>query len=256
MARTIERSKPPYEQVADDLRAEIAAGTLKLGDMLPSERVLAEEYGISRATATKAVASLRSQGLVESVVGVGTRVTERGRPRTKTPLDRYRSVERTRRVRVKGETSTIETGIVDPPDHVRRELRLDEQGSRVVYRSRITRDDNNNVVELSKSWFDAEWLSSCPDLIEREPIEEGTTAYVARRRGVDVGPAREVLTAVPAGNDAPLFDVDESAPILRTEVTILDHDRAPLTYEVYRYPPGHRAEYREERVRVGTADRA
>lgn len=245
MARTIQRSKPPYAQVADDLRNEILDGTLQPGVMLPSERKLAEEYGISRATATKAVASLRQQGLVESVVGVGTKVAEGSGPLTLSPSDRYRNLQRTRQVRVLGETSEFEVGVVRAPGEVRRELRL-ESDSEALYRSRVTRNDEGAVVELSTSWFDAAWLTSCPNLVVKTSIREGTTAYVAACRKVEVGTAYDVLTAVPAGKDAQRLQVDSTAPIIRTAVTVFDQMDSPLTYEVYRHPPAHRAIYEYE----------
>lgn len=259
--RTIERPPPPYAQVAENLESEIAEGTLQPGDMIPSERELAEMYGISRATATKAVATLRSKGLVESVVGVGTMVASKGDkddaetpPLMLTPRDRLRNLGRTRYVRVKGETSEIEAAAVDdPPVHVRRELRLPDDG-RAFYRSRITRDANGDVVEVSTSWFDADLLAKCPRLqATDQKIPQGTTRYVADCQGVEIGVAYDVIEAVDAGDYAPLFDTKPSQPILMTAVTVFDDNDEPLTYEVYRHPPTHRATYEYE---LGTPDDA
>jgi DNA-binding GntR family transcriptional regulator len=77
MSPQVERPRPPYQQVADHLRKQILHGRLKPGDAVPSERQLADEWGISRSTATKAAAALRMEGLVEarqgSVVCVSSR---------------------------------------------------------------------------------------------------------------------------------------------------------------------------------------
>ena len=69
---------PPWRRVADDLRRRIEAGEFPPGAPLPSLVALVDEYGVSRSTAAKAVASLRDEGLVESVRGWGTFVSERG----------------------------------------------------------------------------------------------------------------------------------------------------------------------------------
>jgi GntR family transcriptional regulator len=59
-----------YVQLANELAARITAGTL-LGRM-PSERAIAEDYGVSYGTVRRAIAVLRDRGLVVSVHGRGT----------------------------------------------------------------------------------------------------------------------------------------------------------------------------------------
>lgn len=59
-------------QVADDLRARIAAGDWEVGATLPSEPELAGQYGVSRGTVNRSVVELRREGLVEVRRGVGT----------------------------------------------------------------------------------------------------------------------------------------------------------------------------------------
>jgi GntR family transcriptional regulator len=65
-----------YLQLADDLRARIAAGEFAPGDLLPSEPRLVQDYEIGRITVRQAVAVLRAERLVEHERGVGIRVRE------------------------------------------------------------------------------------------------------------------------------------------------------------------------------------
>src|SRR5262245_41543526 len=88
---------PKYLQVANHYRDLILSGALHPGDELPSERQLAESWSISRPTATRALAALRNQGLVDSRQGSGTFV--------RTPVqfhrrarDRYRQSRATGRI--------------------------------------------------------------------------------------------------------------------------------------------------------------
>lgn len=67
-----------YMQVADHLAERIAAGKLAPGARLLAERAMAEEYGVSVASARRAVQELRDRGLVETVTGKGTYVAEPG----------------------------------------------------------------------------------------------------------------------------------------------------------------------------------
>src|SRR5688572_32743582 len=55
-----------YMQVADGLEKMIDGDVLKIGDKLPSVRVLSDEYGISMGTAFQAYYHLEGKGLVES----------------------------------------------------------------------------------------------------------------------------------------------------------------------------------------------
>lgn len=64
--------RPKYRRVADALAAEIAAGRLRAGDQVPSERAIAEEMGISRMTARQALRHLVERGVVRARAGQGT----------------------------------------------------------------------------------------------------------------------------------------------------------------------------------------
>lgn len=55
-----------YLQVADGLEKMIGEETLKIGDKLPSVRMLSEEYGISMGTAFQAYYHLEGKGLIEA----------------------------------------------------------------------------------------------------------------------------------------------------------------------------------------------
>src|SRR5215203_469627 len=55
-----------YLQVADGIEKMIADDVLRIGDKLPSVRVLSDEYGISMGTAFQAYYHLEGRGLIES----------------------------------------------------------------------------------------------------------------------------------------------------------------------------------------------
>jgi GntR family transcriptional repressor for pyruvate dehydrogenase complex len=53
------------------LRQRIISGPLRAGERLPTEKALAEEFGVSRTVVREAVAALRADGLLEARHGVG-----------------------------------------------------------------------------------------------------------------------------------------------------------------------------------------
>lgn len=65
-----------YQQVAGAVSAAITAGRYPVGTRLPSERDLAEEFGVSRPTVREAMIALEIRGLVEARHGSGIYVME------------------------------------------------------------------------------------------------------------------------------------------------------------------------------------
>lgn len=63
-----------YERVSDALSGDILSGAYEIGDRLPSERVLAEQFGVSRPTIREAMIALEVDGLVEVCTGSGVYV--------------------------------------------------------------------------------------------------------------------------------------------------------------------------------------
>ncbi|HOY60324.1 MAG TPA: GntR family transcriptional regulator [Verrucomicrobiota bacterium] len=63
--------KPPYLQIADQVKAAAASGALQAGEPLPSIRPLAEQLRLNRNTVAKAYSELEAQGVIETVAGKG-----------------------------------------------------------------------------------------------------------------------------------------------------------------------------------------
>ena len=64
------KEKPPYIAIAEKIREKILSGAYAQGK-IPSERALIRQYGVSRATATKALAKLEHEGLIVRRHGSG-----------------------------------------------------------------------------------------------------------------------------------------------------------------------------------------
>lgn len=66
--------QPRYLQLAQTLMSEIESGRYKVGELMPTEYELCEQFGASRFTVREAVKRLVDLGLVSRQAGVGTRV--------------------------------------------------------------------------------------------------------------------------------------------------------------------------------------
>ncbi len=65
-------------QLAESLRQRLDAGEWKVGQQLPTETELAQEYGVSRSTVRSSLQQLETQGLTITKHGVGTFVSPYG----------------------------------------------------------------------------------------------------------------------------------------------------------------------------------
>ena len=70
-------NQPIYEQIFEQIKAQILSGALRPGDALPSIRALAKDLKISVITTKRAYDELESAGLIDTVAGTGCFVAEK-----------------------------------------------------------------------------------------------------------------------------------------------------------------------------------
>jgi len=71
------RSKQPlYEQLVEQLRRQIVLGGMKAGAAMPSVRQLATELGINPNTIQKAYRRMEEEGMILSIPGKGSFVSD------------------------------------------------------------------------------------------------------------------------------------------------------------------------------------
>lgn len=72
-------SKPIYEQITSQIKAQIMSGTLKTGEPIPSMRALAKSLRVSVITVQRAYEDLQRDGFIETTVGRGSFVSAQNR---------------------------------------------------------------------------------------------------------------------------------------------------------------------------------
>ena len=72
--------RPPAkaQSLADALAVKIAGGSDVAGSWLPSERDLAQEYGVDRSTVRRALRILGERGIIRVASGIGAQVGRNG----------------------------------------------------------------------------------------------------------------------------------------------------------------------------------
>jgi GntR family transcriptional regulator len=164
MAVRLERDAP-YVQIIEHYRRQIAAGQLRDGDMLPSGREIAAEFGVSIATAAKVATGLQALGLVTPRPGAGTVVTA---PRP--PADRAQGgpilITLTARgpARTGTESRVLEARFTQAPPAVAAQLGAGPLDQAIRRHQAVTKD--GATAALLISWHPAALAEACPALLD------------------------------------------------------------------------------------------
>lgn len=107
-----------YKRIADELRGRIESGEFPPGAPLPSEATLCAQYQVARGTVRRALAELRSDGLVDAQPGRGRVVHDRASGDSQL-LPRYRAIANDLRAQI--ESGDLKSGDLLPSESALRE---------------------------------------------------------------------------------------------------------------------------------------
>jgi len=244
--------QPPYMQLIERYRQDIAAGRLKDGDPLPSARDLAAGYGIALATAAKVGEGLRALGLAATVPGVGSFVAVKpgalddpAVPLTRDLLDVGRQAVATRPAAAAGAADAAAVGVGPAPRRIARQLGLPAR-ARVIRRAEVTIRDGR-VQASSTRWFPAALAEAAPQLLSGEPLP-ATLPGLRPARGDDRIVAREA-----AAEEAAALGIAPGSPVLALQRWLYDAGGSVLEFTEMLARDGEHLEfgYRLARGRIG-----
>lgn len=220
--------RPLHQQIADALRAQIAAGAFHPGDDLPSEHELMQQFGVSRGTIRQARATLRADGTIGG--SQGRRLTVRGTPLTQ-PLGELvsftawaRSLGKEPHGRVVsfgvGEANELESGALSLPF-----------GADVWRLLRVRLADGEPLL-IERTSFPLRVGQLLKDIdLGRHSVYAELAA-----RGVTVSSARHLIDAAPASSeDADLLGILPGSALLRVQRRALTTDGQPVEWSDDRY---------------------
>jgi len=76
--------RPIYGQIAERVKFAVAGGVLRSGDLVPSVRELSKQLVVNPNTVARAYRDLQTEGLLESVRGMGLQVADGAAERCRT----------------------------------------------------------------------------------------------------------------------------------------------------------------------------
>jgi GntR family transcriptional regulator len=234
-------AQPKYQQIADQLRAQIRSGALAPGQRLPSEPDLAAQHEASRNTVRLAIALLTNQGLVESRQGLGTFVHEPARPftallsRVKTPPVEQHASAALPVVSAEADESemvrlVVETSQADPA--VAAKLGIRAGDSVVIRRSQYLIGDV--PWQLINSYYPTD-LAAGTDLEKAGVIEGGSIRMLADLGHPQRGFVDEIGARMPEAREFDFFQLPSGTPVVVVNRVSYAEDRPiRLTSYIYR----------------------
>jgi DNA-binding GntR family transcriptional regulator len=231
-----------YADVAAHFRTLIKSGELAPGDSLPSVTEIRDQFGVASKTVSRALALLKSEGLVTSRGSLGTVVAKS--PLVITGADRLNRMEKNGLRYAPGETSSghrvMRRSVYDP--EVCTALNL-EPGDEAVIRIRVFRQDDKPT-SVGVSFYPPRTTNAVPELSEDVRMVKQFDKLYTERTGRDVVKGQRTAHARQASQDE-LDALEIDAPphsavaVLVTAVTFHDDEEA-LGYWEDVYAPGSR----------------
>lgn len=245
---------PIYQRIADDLRAQIADGTLPPGSKLPTEADLREKYGTSaRSTVRQGLSLLVNEGLIVPQRPKGYFVRQI-RPLVYRPQSEFRLKPPevdiyTHLLAANGDdrrpSQDIEVSIVQPNTVVRERLQLGE-GELVAARRRTRRLDgepyniNDSYAPLSLVER-SEWMTPAD-------VARGTNQVLAELGKELVRALDEIYVRMPTPDEVRRLQLGPGTPVAEHVVTTFAADDSPVQVTL-NVVPGDRHVIVYERVK-------
>ncbi len=234
-------STPKKTLVADHLREALARGDYEPGERLPGEEDLADDLGVSRATARLGMRILQDEGRIDIVPGRGAFVADH-QPflHLATPVSGGSDSER---FEAGYQPRLIQAGYHDIDEKIK--VSLDTMRPKVAKRLRHEADDRVQhgglvVIRSSDRFVDGSlWqsqityfpfsIASGTALMSPEPLEGGVSA-VMRDLGFRESWNWDIVGArMPSPDEAEAFGLGPGIPLLVQERSAYDGDR-PLRF--------------------------
>ncbi|BBK62441.1 trehalose operon repressor [Amedibacterium intestinale] len=182
---------PKYQQIFEQLRAEIADKTIKANSYLPSENELMKKYDASRDTIRKALNLLSTNGYIQKEKGKGSLVLDTSTINFPVSgVTSYKELEKSNLVH-ETKTHVIEFKRMPADEEIKNLLYM--QGGDVYKVVRV------REIEKEKIILDTDYLKA--DVVEglkKEHAQNSLYEYIEKDLGLSVSFARKEITVIPA----------------------------------------------------------
>ncbi len=230
---------PVYIQIHNEIRKEIESGKWAVGERIPSERQLSQDFDVSRMTLRQAIQTLVDEGILQRQVGSGTYVASSKVQEKMSGTTSFTEI--TESQGKKPSSKTVSYHVADPSISEIEKLKL-KNGDQVLRMERIRYADKQPIC-FEVATIPIEIVNS----LNKKDITSSLYKALEDKAGLKLGDATQTVSAILASEKiANFLNVKRGSAILRVrQVTTLDDDR-PFEYVRSQYA-GDRFEFYLER---------
>jgi GntR family transcriptional regulator len=222
-------AQPAYMQAQEAILAMVEGPDLAPGDKIPSERVLSEQFGISRMTLRRAVDNLVRLGVLERRSTSGTHVAA---PNVVRPLDGRHTYSMSQIVQSSGgapgsrllffEAAVASAKLAE---------NLGVAAGAPLIAIRRLRTSNGVPFCVETSYLPAERV---PGLAAADLLENASLYGILKERfGIQAGDRRGVISVAPIGaRDASLLELEPEASALLYRSIVSDRQGKPIEHMI------------------------
>lgn len=228
-------SIPIYMKIHDQIQRYIEQGKWKVGDRLPAERVLAEQFSVSRMTLRQAIQTLADEGILERKVGSGTYVASQRVQEKMSGITSFTEI-----IRNQGKVPTSKTIAykVTKPNLQEQEV-LHLQAEDPILRMERIRFADGVPICVEKTSIPYTYVSC----LKKEEVSSSLYASLKEKEHLLPGKAVQKITASLASERlAQLLALQAGDAVLQLQQTTYLQDGRPLEY-VQSYYASKRFEY-------------
>ncbi len=220
---------PIYTQIANELRQNINQGAYQVGDRLPTENQLSDRFGVNRHTVRRAIALLKSEGLLRVDQGRGTFVA--GTP-IRYPIGQRMRYNETLKAQGFQNSFQLLKAVEIPATQTIAEGLDTPVGEPVALIERLEFADEQPIA-ISSSHFP---LHLFPDILSHEDKMWSISRLVRQVYGCDhIRRTTRVSARIVRPQDARLLRLPLNYPILLTESVNIDQYSHVIEYGVTRF---------------------
>lgn len=225
---------PRYQQLRDDLAAQIARQQWRPGDAIPTEAELAKLYNVAVGTVRKAVDVLVAEGLLERFQGRGTFVRRASFASSLFRFFRFQNARGERRV---PESRILKRDVLDAPSAPAAGLQI-ETGAPVIRLTRLRLLDGAPLL-AEEIWLPYDRFEALATL-ELDAFGDLLYPLYETQCGQIVASAEETLTAEAVNATyARLLRIQAGDPVMVIERVARGYDRVPLEWQRSRGAAAH-----------------
>ncbi|MCA1010319.1 phosphonate metabolism transcriptional regulator PhnF [Halobacillus halophilus] len=212
---------PIYYQIEENIKQRISNGEYQPNDMIPSERILSENYAVSRMTVRQAITNLVNEGVLYREKGRGTFIAENKIEQSLKGLTSFTEDMKTRGMTASSKLLDFEK--VTASVEISRKLEIEENAE--IYRLQRIRYADQKPMAIETNFLP---VTMFPDL-KKEDVQGSLYDYVEKNKRQKIGKASQIIEATIANEDqATLLEIPPGSAVLHIERHSFLEDGTPF----------------------------